>query len=109
MPRAIVLNLGCTTLGLPAVVSDLAALDKRAAVLFDRHVPGYREILASELPSFVRESVALVFGRRFAEVLARRCLRAAAAIWADVRVHEELGAAHQPVRDALPAIRRRGC
>jgi hypothetical protein len=90
LPRAIVFNLGCTTLGLPAVVSDLAALDKRAAVLLDRHVPGYREILASELPSFVRESVALVFGRRFAEALARRCLRAAAAIWADVRVHEEL-------------------
>ncbi len=90
LPRAIVFNLGCTTLGLPAVVSDLAALDKRAAVLLDRHVPGYREILASELPSFVRESVALVFGRRFAEALARRSLRAAAAIWADVRVHEEL-------------------
>ena len=90
LPRAIVFNLGCTTLGLPAVVSDLAALDKRAAVLLDRHVPGYREILASELPSFVRESVALVFGRRFAEAMARRCLRAAAAIWADVRVLEEL-------------------
>ena len=90
LPRAIVFNLGCTTLGLPAVVSDLAALDKRAAVLLDRHVPGYREVLASELPSFVREPVALVFGRRFAETLARRCLRAAAAIWADVRVHEEL-------------------
>jgi aspartate/methionine/tyrosine aminotransferase/phosphoenolpyruvate carboxylase len=90
LPRAIVFNLGCTTLGLPAVVSDLAALDKRAAVLLDRHVPGYREILASELPSFVRESVALVFGKRFAETMARRCLRAAAAIWADVRVREEL-------------------
>ena len=90
LPRAIVFNLGCTTLGLPAAMSDLAALDKRAAVLLGRHVPGYREILASELPSFVRESVALVFGRRFAETMARRCLRAAAAIWADVRVHEEL-------------------
>jgi len=90
LPRAIVFNLGCTTLGLPAVASDLAALDKRAAVLLDRHVPGYREILASELPSFVRESVALVFGKRFADTLARRCLRAAAAIWADVRVREEL-------------------
>jgi aspartate/methionine/tyrosine aminotransferase/phosphoenolpyruvate carboxylase len=90
LPRAIVFNLGCTTLGLPAVVSDLAALDKRAAVLLDRHVPGYREILASELPYFVRESVALVFGKRFAETMARRCLRAAAAIWADVRVREEL-------------------
>ena len=90
LPRAIVFNLGCTTLGLPAVVSDLAALDKRAAVLLDRHAPGYREILASELPSFVRESVALVFGRRFAEIAARRCVRAAAAIWADARVREEL-------------------
>ena len=90
LPRAINYNLGCTTLGLPAVTSDLAALDKRAAVLLERHVPGYREILASELPSFVRESVALVFGRRFAETAARRCLRAAAAVWADVRVREEL-------------------
>ncbi len=90
LPRAIVFNLGCTTLGLPAVVSDLAALDKRAAVLLDRHLPGYREILASELPNFVRESVALVFGKRFAEIMARRCLRAAAAIWADARAREEL-------------------
>jgi aspartate/methionine/tyrosine aminotransferase/phosphoenolpyruvate carboxylase len=90
LPRAINFNLGCTTLGLPAVVSDLAALDKRSAVLLDRHLPGYREILSSELPCFVRESVALVFGRRFAEATARRCLRAAAAIWADVRVHDEL-------------------
>jgi phosphoenolpyruvate carboxylase len=54
LPRAINYNLGCTTLGLPAVTSDLAALDKRAAVLLDRQVPGYREILASELPHFVR-------------------------------------------------------
>ena len=90
LPRAINYNLGCTTLGLPAVTSDLAALDKRAAVLLARHVPGYREILARELPFFVRESVALVFGRRFAETTARRCLRAAAAVWADVRVREEL-------------------
>jgi aspartate/methionine/tyrosine aminotransferase/phosphoenolpyruvate carboxylase len=90
LPRAINYNLGCTTLGLPAVTSDLAALDKRAAVLLERHVPGYREILASELPYFVRESVALVFGKRFAEAAARRCLRAAAAVWADVRVPEEL-------------------
>jgi len=90
LPRAISFNLGCTTLGLPAVVSDLAALDKRRAVLLERHVPGYREILASELPYFVRESVALVFGRRFAESAARRCLRAAAAIWADVRVQPDL-------------------
>jgi phosphoenolpyruvate carboxylase len=90
LPRAIPFNLGCTTLGLPAVVSDLAALDKRSGVLLDRHLPGYREILSSELPCFVRESVALVFGRRFAEATARRCLRAAAAIWADVRVHADL-------------------
>jgi aspartate/methionine/tyrosine aminotransferase/phosphoenolpyruvate carboxylase len=90
LPRAIVYNLGCTTLGLPAVTSDLAALDKRAAVLLERHVPGYREILARELPHFVRESVALVFGRKFAEAAARRCLRAAAAVWADVRVPEEI-------------------
>jgi aspartate/methionine/tyrosine aminotransferase/phosphoenolpyruvate carboxylase len=90
LPRAINYNLGCTTLGLPAVTSDLAALDKRAAVLLERHVPGYREILARELPYFVRESVAFVFGKRFAEMAARRCLRAAAAVWADVRVPEEI-------------------
>jgi hypothetical protein len=90
LPRAIVFNLGCTTLGLPAVVSDLATLDKRAAVLLERHAPGYREILASELPCFVREAVALVFGQKFAEATARRCRRASAAIWADVRVHEQL-------------------
>ncbi|MGE5345821.1 MAG: phosphoenolpyruvate carboxylase, partial [Acidithiobacillales bacterium] len=90
LPRAIVYNLGVTTLGFPAVTSDLAALDKRAAVLLERHVPGYREILASELPYFVRESVGLVFGRRFAEMAAKRCLRAAAAVWVDVRVVEEL-------------------
>jgi aspartate/methionine/tyrosine aminotransferase/phosphoenolpyruvate carboxylase len=90
LPRAINYNLGCTTLGLPAVTSDLAALDKRAAVLLDRQVPGYREILASELPHFVREAVALVFGKKFAETAARRCLRAAAAVWADVRARAEL-------------------
>ncbi|MBF0500422.1 MAG: phosphoenolpyruvate carboxylase [Candidatus Riflebacteria bacterium] len=90
LPRAINYNLGCTTLGLPAVMSDIAALDKRAAVLLGRHVPGYREIIASELPYFVRESVALIFGKRFAEANAKRCLRAAAAVWADVRVREEL-------------------
>ena len=50
LPRAIVYNLGCTTLGLPAVTSDLVALDRRAAVLLERHVPGYREIISSELP-----------------------------------------------------------
>ena len=90
LPRAIVYNLGCTTLGLPAVTSDLAVLDRRAAVLLDRHVPGYREIIASELPYFVKESVALVFGRKLAETTARRCLRAAAALWVDARAREDL-------------------
>ncbi len=90
LPRAIVYNLGSTTLGLPAVTSDLAALDRRAALLLDRHLPGYREIIASELPCFVKESVALVFGRKLAEATAKRCLRAAAALWVDVRVREEL-------------------
>ena len=56
LPRAIVYNLACTTLGLPAVTSDLAVLDRRAAVLLERHVPGYREIIASELPLFVKEA-----------------------------------------------------
>ncbi len=90
LPRAINYNLGCTTLGMPAVVTDLAALDKRAAVLLDRHVPGYREIIASELRYFVRESVALVFGRLLAETTAKRCLRAAADLWVDARVREDL-------------------
>jgi aspartate/methionine/tyrosine aminotransferase/phosphoenolpyruvate carboxylase len=90
LPRAIVYNLACTTLGLPAVTSDLGALDRRAAVLLDRHAPGYREIVASELPCFVRESVALVFGRKLAETTARRCQRAAAALWVDARVREDL-------------------
>jgi aspartate/methionine/tyrosine aminotransferase/phosphoenolpyruvate carboxylase len=90
LPRAIVYNLAGTTLGLPAVTSDLAVLDRRAAVLLDRHAPGYREIVASELPCFVRESVALVFGRKLAETTARRCQRAAAALWVDARVREDL-------------------
>jgi len=90
LPRAINFNLACTTLGLPAVVSDLAVLDKRAAVILDRHVPGYREIIAGELPYFVRESVALVFGASLADATAKLCLRAAAALWVDVRVREEL-------------------
>lgn len=90
LPRAIVYNLGSTTLGLPAVTSDLAALDRRAAILLDRHAPGYREIIAGELPCFVKESVALIFGRKLAEATAKRCLRAAAALWVDVRVREEL-------------------
>ena len=90
LPRAITMNLACTTLGLPAVTSDLAALDKRAALLLARHAPGYREIIASELPCFVRESVALLFGRRFADPLSRRCARAADALGVAVRVREEL-------------------
>ena len=90
LPRAIVYNLACTTLGLPAVASDLAVLDRRASVLLERHVPGYREIIASELPHFVKEAAALVFGRKLAETSARRCLRAAAALWVDARTREEL-------------------
>jgi aspartate aminotransferase len=90
LPRAIVYNLGSTTLGLPAVTSDLAVLDRRGAVLLERHVPGYREIVASELPFFVKEAAALVFGKRLAETTARRCLRAAAALWIDARTREDL-------------------
>jgi aspartate/methionine/tyrosine aminotransferase/phosphoenolpyruvate carboxylase len=90
LPRAIVYNLACTTLGLPAVTSDLGVLDRRAAVLLDRHVPGYREIVASELPAFVKEAAALVFGRKLAETTARRCLRAAAALWVDARGRQDL-------------------
>ncbi len=90
LPRAIVYNLACTTLGLPAVTSDLVALDRRAAVLLERHVPGYREIISSELPAFVKESTALVFGKKLAESTARRCLRASAALWVDARTREDL-------------------
>jgi len=36
LPRAINFNLACTTLGLPAVLSDLGALHPRAAALLDR-------------------------------------------------------------------------
>jgi phosphoenolpyruvate carboxylase len=90
LPRAIVWNLACTTLGLPAVTSDFAVLDRRAAVLLERHVPGYREIVASELPYFVKEAAALVFGRKLAETTARRGLRAAAALWVDARPREDL-------------------
>jgi len=89
LPRAIVYNLGGTTLGLPAVTSDLSVLDRRGAVLLERHVPGYREIVASELPAFVKEAVALVFGKKLAETTARRCLRAAAALWVDARTRED--------------------
>ncbi len=90
LPRAIVFNLGCTTLGLPAVTSDLEVLDRRAAVLLRRHAPGYREIVAGELPFFVREAAALVFGRGLAETTERRCQRAAAALWVDARPRAEL-------------------
>ena len=90
LPRAIVYNLACTTLGLPAVTSDLGVLDRRAAMLLDRHVPGYREIIASELPTFVKEAAALIFGRKLAETTARRCLRAAAALWVDARSRADL-------------------
>jgi hypothetical protein len=72
------------------VTSDLAVLDRRAALLLERHAPGYREIVASELPTFVKEAAALVFGRRLAETTARRGLRAAAALWVDARPREEL-------------------
>ena len=92
LPRTITMNLACTSLGLTAVTSDLGALDKRAQLLLARHSPGYLEIIASELPLFVRESVALVFGRQFATLLSRRCQRAAAALGMDVRVREELTA-----------------
>jgi aspartate aminotransferase len=90
LPRAIVYNLACTTLGLPAVTSDIAVLDRRAAVILERHVPGYREIIASELPHFVKEAAGLVFGRKLAETTARRCLRAAAALWVDARTRADL-------------------
>jgi len=90
LPRAIVYNLACTTLGLPAVTSDIAVLDRRAAVILERHVPGYREIIASELPHFVKEAAGLVFGRKLAENTARRCLRAAAALWVDARTRADL-------------------
>jgi phosphoenolpyruvate carboxylase len=90
LPRAIVYNLACTTLGMPAVTSDIAVLDRRAAVILERHVPGYREIIASELPHFVKEAAGLVFGRKLAETTARRCLRAAAALWVDARTRPDL-------------------
>jgi len=90
LPRAIVYNLACTTLGLPAVTSDIAVLDRRAAVILERNVPGYREIIASELPNFVKEAAGLVFGRKLAETTARRCLRAAAALWVDARARADL-------------------
>ncbi len=90
LPRAIVYNLACTTLGMPAVTSDLAVLDRRTAVLMERYLPGYREIIASELPAFVKEAAALIFGRKLAETTARRCLRAAAALWVDARPQQDL-------------------
>ena len=90
LPRAIVWNLACTTLGLPGITSDLSVLDRRAAVLLERHAPGYREIIATELPFFVKDAAALVFGRKLAETTARRGLRAAAALWVDARPREDL-------------------
>jgi len=90
IPRAITFNLACTTLGLPAVVTDLAALDKRAAMLIDRHLSGYREIIASELPHLVREAVALVFGRRFAESITRNVSRAAGVLWIEARPRQDI-------------------
>ncbi len=90
LPRAIVYNLACTTLGLPAVTSDLAALDKRGSVVLERLVPGYSEIMSSELPFFVKESVSLVFGHRFAETTEKHLLRSAASLWADVKARDEL-------------------
>jgi aspartate/methionine/tyrosine aminotransferase/phosphoenolpyruvate carboxylase len=90
LPRAIVWNLASTTLGLPAITSDFRVLDRRAAVLLERQVPGYREIVATELPFFVKESTALIFGRKFAETTARRSLRAAASLWVDARPREDL-------------------
>ncbi len=90
LPRAIVYNLASTTLGLPAVTSDLGVLDRRAAILLDRHVPGYREIIASELPCFVKESAGLVFGRKLAELTARRVQRAAAALWVNSATRDDL-------------------
>ena len=90
LPRAITFNLACTTLGLPAVVTDLAVLDKRAAMLIDRHLPGYREIMASELPQFVREAAALVFGLRFAESIARDVSRAAGVLWIEARPRQDI-------------------
>jgi phosphoenolpyruvate carboxylase len=92
LPRAIVYNLACTTLGLPAVTSDLSVIDRRTAVLLERHVAGYREIVASELPNFVKDAAALIFGRKLAETTARRCQRAAAALWIDARARQDLAA-----------------
>jgi hypothetical protein len=62
LPRAIVYNLACTTLGMPAVTSDIAVLDRRAAVILERHVPGYREIIASGTALRPR-AAGLVFGK----------------------------------------------
>ncbi len=90
LPRAINFNLACLTLGLPALVTDLAALDKRAALLLQRHSPGYREIIASELPCFVHQSAALVFGRHVADTVAMQSLRAAATLWVDAKVRRDI-------------------
>ena len=90
LPRAITYNLACTTLGLPAVTSDLAALDRRAAVLLDRHVPGYREIIASELPAFVQGVGRARLRRKLRGDGGPPLPSAAAAVWVDARVREEL-------------------
>ena len=74
------------------MTSDLAVIDRRSAVLLERHVPGYREIIASELPNFAKDAAALIFGRKLAETTARRCLRAAAALWIDARSRQDLAA-----------------
>ena len=69
--------------------SDLAALDKRAAILLDRHVPGYREIIASELP-LLRAGGGRARVRRASSPRPPRgaASRAAAALWVDARVRE---------------------
>ena len=64
LPRAIVYNLACTTLGLPAVTSDLVALDRRAAVLLDRHAPGLpRDRRRASCPASSRSRPASSSGR----------------------------------------------
>lgn len=90
LPRAINFNLACTTLGLPAIVSDLAVIDAEAASLLDRYVPGYREILAGELPYFVPEAVSLIFGNAFAETVAAHCMSAASALALDIETQPAL-------------------
>jgi hypothetical protein len=52
-------------------------------VLLCRRVPGYRKMVASELPGFVQPSVVPVFGHARAERQARRRQQAAAALAID--------------------------